>query len=1221
LHFSPGVNPLACCAPRLWPPPEICQTTNPLGKNPLPINPGDSERDMMPTTDQLIKLLSDSHLLPDDALAELRTRLAKAPGRVDPRSVTKWLVQRRLVTVDQALDFLDGRIPTIAKAEPGQSHHVAGEELLLADDLEVITDKLEVIDDDLEVVDDQLEVVDEDLQAVDADLEVVDDELEVIEERPRSAPPARAAKSPPGPPRQTAAPTRQSAAPPRPPVKQPAVLPPAPATDLLQGMPTPPAGISSAPLGGPLLGAPMTARLGKKKKLGKSNVWDSPLLLFGGGSLLGLIILGGVLYWAIGRQTGDEALRLAEADYQAGSYTQAVHKFDQYLKNYPTHTGVGTARVHRGLAYMRQTIDNSSDWTRSLAASQETLDQIAREKEFPQARSELAALLPRVAEGLAEQARRKPSAKLVEQTSAALALVEKYVPRSLRPAEQLQAVEQSLALSRLQLARDDSLHKALQKIEEATAASRPGDAYGIRKELLKTYPDLEQDASLQKALLAISQSEKDDVKMVSQPQSAMAAAADQAATAVVSLVNHTSGNVGGAEGIVLAEADGAVYALDAATGHTAWRRFVGFDAPHVTRLIQRQATPHALLVDSVRHELVCAAAADGKPVWRQSLGESPTAHLLVLRNRVAAAMDDGRLLLVDLEAGDSPGFVQFPHRLSVAPATDARERNFYQLADHSNLYVVSAKDGDCKEVVYLGHEADSIRVAPLVVGKYLLIAENQGAASSLLRVFTMDDEGLNVRLVQNVPLEGHVHVPPQVTQSKTLLVITDRGTFYTFDIGSAEKKDPLTQVASRPSMDDRPLVRFALARGAEFFVADNQLSKFDIQAAQGRLSPQWEQNRGDVFLQPLEVAGECLIHVRRKADLPGVAVAAANMSDGSIVWETQLAAPLAGDPQVIDAEQTIVAANLAGGVFRLAAGELETSIVESQSNENASPTRPTKAARSASTKAGVAAFRVDDKQLVSVAPGGQQLQWRSLTTPGALSMGPVSMGDSLLVGTRSGQVLLLDAESGRPAAEPFQPKLESGLEIEWRTPSVTEAGDIVVADNYQRLFRLRSEPQPRPHLALKHEKDLPENVSTRLAISGELVYAGMPGGQLMALALEDLEIAAEWNLSAPVIWGPYAVENKVLAATADGTLVCLDGKQELWRAPLAHGALNGAPLAMEGRWVLAAKSGMLYSILPADGSQQQQVDVGQPLASGPIVLGKSLLVAGHDGVLLQVPAP
>ena len=86
---------------------------------------------------------------------------------------------------------------------------------------------------------------------------------------------------------------------------------------------------------------------------------------------------------------------------------------------------------------MRLAIDGSSDWPRNLSTTNEVLEEIKSEEEFAQARNELAALLPRLAEGLANAAREQLSESLVVQSREALDLVNKYVPGSLRPATQL----------------------------------------------------------------------------------------------------------------------------------------------------------------------------------------------------------------------------------------------------------------------------------------------------------------------------------------------------------------------------------------------------------------------------------------------------------------------------------------------------------------------------------------------------------------------------------------------------------------------------------------------------------------------------------------------------------------------------------------------------------------------------------------------------------------
>ena len=139
---------------------------------------------------------------------------------------------------------------------------------------------------------------------------------------------------------------------------------------------------------------------------GPRNVWDSPLLLIGGGSLIGLLLLGAVLLFVMRRQTGDQAFDIAEEAYKSGAYSSAINAFDQYLQKYPKHASASTAHVHRGLCEMRAASEGSRDWTKVLATAKTTLDQISPELEFPAAQADLASILPAIAAGLATQARK-----------------------------------------------------------------------------------------------------------------------------------------------------------------------------------------------------------------------------------------------------------------------------------------------------------------------------------------------------------------------------------------------------------------------------------------------------------------------------------------------------------------------------------------------------------------------------------------------------------------------------------------------------------------------------------------------------------------------------------------------------------------------------------------------------------------------------------------------
>jgi hypothetical protein len=87
------------------------------------------------TTDKLLATLAQSDVCPPEVLEEVRRRVAKAPGPVDPRSVTKWLVQKKHITVEEALELLAGRAVNRSAPPVEEELEVVEDDLVLADDL------------------------------------------------------------------------------------------------------------------------------------------------------------------------------------------------------------------------------------------------------------------------------------------------------------------------------------------------------------------------------------------------------------------------------------------------------------------------------------------------------------------------------------------------------------------------------------------------------------------------------------------------------------------------------------------------------------------------------------------------------------------------------------------------------------------------------------------------------------------------------------------------------------------------------------------------------------------------------------------------------------------------------------------------------------------------------------------------------------------------------
>ncbi|MEX2558279.1 MAG: PQQ-binding-like beta-propeller repeat protein, partial [Pirellulales bacterium] len=757
----------------------------------------------MATIESVLAVIERSNLVSSDVVSELKHRLEKSKHEADVRTAVKWLVAKEHITLAQGQRLLQQQPPSQADTRTAPLDDDDELELLPLDDERAGTrprSKPAPSDEDLEI-------------------------FSSPPPAPRAAPTERPVQ-PGGGARWLGTP--RPAAPPHPapqPSRAPAAKPVAPPRlDELFG---------EGALYDAMLADEAEAR---RPPPADRSVWDSPLLLIGGGSLLLLLILGAFLVWRLNRETGDQALAAAEADYKAGSYVQAINKFNHYLQRHESHVGVSLARVHRGMALMRQAVENSTNWPKTLDTAKKIVSEISTEKEFPEARLELAALLPTIAEGLAEQAAEQGDAAMVEQSREALAMIDKYVPRSMHPTQRMTDVTALLAITTRRLNRDVSLEKAIAGIQQAVERGNTQAAYDLRRQLLKAYPELASSERLQEAVAAVSQAQLGGVSYKSDRRAAEQGAPESVIESEAPLAAGTPGSAPGVGGqVVYALGGGSAWGLDASTGRLLWRRFVGFDTDFVPRGITADPLSDALVVDAARHELLRVDGRTGEPRWRHPIGEAFDAHPVVLRDRVFIATRAGRLIAIELETGESPGFVQIPQGLRVGPVFDAREQFFYQLGENANLYVLSMDGGQCHQVLYLGHEPESIRVPPLVVSRYLIIAENRGATDSVLRVLLSDENGLSLRQVQaDIPLSGHVFAP-LVAADRTLVVATNRGALYSFEISAPGQGSPLTKSTEKPAEDISPRIRFPLLRGGQLWIAGGDLTRYDIQSARGRL--------------------------------------------------------------------------------------------------------------------------------------------------------------------------------------------------------------------------------------------------------------------------------------------------------------------------------------------------------------------------------------------------
>lgn len=1160
----------------------------------------------MPDLANIIATIEASNLVSDEVVDELRQRLEKSKQPVDLKSAVKWLVQKEHITSEQGRRLISrvggagtAAQPAARSAPPDDDFKLADEEPAAAPPAKASPSR-----------------------APAAKAPEMDDDLELfpLDDAAQAAEPARAAAPPPSskPSSPRWAGTPKPAAPRRPRPAEPVYDAGADA-DIFD---------AATVQGGFAEEVPTAQRERRQPPGPQRSIWDSPLLLTVGGALLLLTIVGGVLYWRIGRLSGEEEYRQAKELYDSGSHTQAIDKFDKFIIGFPDDPKVSIARVQRGMARMRQAVEGARDYSKTLATAKQILAEISSEEQFGEAQGELKALLPRIAEGLAKQAAAKPDQKLIDEGEETLKLVEKYVRKSLRPEQQLTDVRASLELTKRSMGRDQALADAVAGIQKAIADGSPQAAYKIRKDLLKQYPRLAGNEDLQQAVLSLSKAEQQAVAYKPEPRQASPPDAQSPVEAEVVMSNRQGRDAPGVNGrLVEMLAGGAVYSFEADTGKVLWRRFVGYDTTYVPRPVGVDPGSDLLVVDAQRNEVLRVERRTGALRWRYAVGEQFDAHPVLARDHVWVATRQGKLVRIELETGNSPGYVDLPQGMRVGPAFDSRGQTCFQLGEHSNLFSLSAQTFQCQEVLYLGHEPEGVHVPPLVVSPYIFVAVDEGAHDSLLHVLIADENGAQIRQAQSpITLAGHL-LSPLEAAGRTLVAATDRGALYSFEINPPDPGPPLVKVADTPAEDRAPLVRFPLLKDTQLWVAGLGVTKYDVQASRGKLDPRWVKDESDVFLEQPRVIGDVLFHARRQENQPEVIVGAMSANDGSRYWETRVAAPPAGAPMTDAKSGRMLLFNRGGALFELAPDVLAKNGVRNAAASPADFKESFSGAVGATPLAGggavISSTTIGPRALV--ATQADKLHWLPLPDP--LGAPAIGFQGGVLAPGRLGQVLLLDAESGMSLVQPFQPRLERGAEFRWTEPVVLNEREVLLSDGQSKLYRIGTVAKPEPHLAALAEAKLQGPITAPLAVAGKTAFAVDGQGELIGFAVGDagtnsLSAGKSWPLSPAVAWGPYAAGSQVLVATTDGRLLCISERQEMrWQVELKHGPLSGTPLAVDDALLLTTKSGQVCRLKLASGEETGAIDVGEPIAAGPVAFGRRLLLAAKGGALLVVASP
>jgi outer membrane protein assembly factor BamB len=247
--------------------------------------------------------------------------------------------------------------------------------------------------------------------------------------------------------------------------------------------------------------------------------------------------------------------------------------------------------------------------------------------------------------------------------------------------------------------------------------------------------------------------------------------------------------------------------------------------------------------------------------------------------------------------------------------------------------------------------------------------------------------------------------------------------------------------------------------------------------------------------------------------------------------------------------------------------------------------------------------------------GGRQV-WR-INAGQALSGGVGSDGRLVVVGTSKGEVLAFHADDGRPA---WQARASSEI---LAAPAVM--GDLVaVRSGDARIFGLAAADGQRRWVYQRSTPALSLRSSVGVTLTDKALYAGFPGGKLVAIALNNGAALWEATVALPrgtteleriadVASDPVVAGGTVCAVAYQGRVACFDaenGRQQ-WARDVS--SIAGLDVGRNAVFVTDEKSAVHAFQLSSGASLWKQDQLFMRGVTRPFATGRHVAIADFEG--------
>jgi outer membrane protein assembly factor BamB len=956
---------------------------------------------------------------------------------------------------------------------------------------------------------------------------------------------------------------------------------------------------------------------------GRERILSSPLILGLVVALAVLVLMGFWLKGIIAATVATRTFTTATENFDDGDYRNAIRKFDAFLAANPDDARANKARVMRALADVRQYVaPDGSTWSSALESAQAMVEQVGDLPEFRDEQVDLADLLIRIGEGLADRARHSADAK-------SLAEAESVVPLHARVSKESAAflnrsrLPSKLSEARAAVRKAQVRSSALEAMDKALKEGSASRVYQARDDLVDQYADLARDSELVKRMTSANELIRKAVTVDATRRPAATSPWPDPLGPPTSVVfrsrQDAPAHAPSPETIIYALADGLAYALDATRGAPLWHVFLGLASPFVPVAVAGDAT--AVAFDARTNELVQLDALTGALKWRLALGELVSDPPLILGNQLVQVLPGGKVLLVSLRSGEVEATVNLGRPLGRTPVSDESGQHLYVLGRQDCVFVLTRDPLACVAVEYLGHPDGSIPCAPARLARFLIIPENDSLSESRWHVLVLEQDGARLRPVQEVPVSGWTWQTPAAVGS-IVWATGDKGGYQAFSVGDYASKQPFQSIA-RLTADATPTgPAFALARSErELWLASGHPGQIALDPEHESIAPKSTYAAPGPALQPIQPAGNVVVATYKDQSSGGVAILGFDAETGALAWKTIAGAPwptpleiaadskalstigrngreLAITPEQIDRGGFVVVGLPKPGDFRLPAG---TRLRLEQGGTVRWAVVPDRHA---------GAVWVQDP----AKPAG----WHMVALPSPLAAEPLFWAGGLFVPGRDARAYLVDAVTGRAKAEPFVPKFDRDRQGEWLSPARMDDESVALADQVGRLRRIALKTSPVPRLLSEAETTLDQRIIAEPAATADAVIVATSDQRVRALAARDLSPVGSWPLAAPLSGRPVAKGDIAFAMDRAGGVLALgrDGKK-LWTINLGA-QVTADPLVGAQSISFLTRDGKLHVRSRADGRKLDERLLSILPAGGIFNFADRLVVAAGSSTIRLV---